>query len=784
MNSFRQYLVKEVEQKHIEKIKSATQEFEDSPGKAPFSHIFGDKARLRLSLTGDSEKIDEITAMIQSKMPEAKLDWQAGRVLKHNDRSQAWKDAGSIASALSKMKADKKYLDWFAQYMSLSELKRHELAHNNLVVVISRHPVDVLRMSDVGGITSCHSPEGGYFDCAIEDAQKGNLVAYLVRKDAKVPQKGEMFRDNDRLQAGDEDQMGVVGRLRIRRFLGYYKDEENKTRTIQAAIPEKRVYPDWMESFYQTVLTWARKSQPKLMAIPPENFVYFKQIGGHYFDTTPETLFRDLFDSDKIVDSIGPEGQRRMLAIGLEKLKNNYKLDHVKTEVIANNGEVKVQAEISFEINKESEEFDPRHVRRYMYEKLNNYAFDGDMRVNVTQGTIQLVYQVHTTTYRLDDCERFFQYLRDLNDKYKLFEEEAYLVVNPNEYIKKLLADSGLKYTKVTAEVEASSPYYLSIDITAFQEYHVPVKKIKEPGNAQELLDKFIKDSKENYRYQSHYHNSVFTGTIENGIITIRVGMTETAHDPEVVRKIIEQQKAKEGEEYNRNMHAITAAFIEHETMLDNTPLGKAIDHYFEKKKVIPKIIYYKIKGQKKDYDNVAYFSNGQLNLHMQIYVIGGGGTMMDKDLYSQKIQPELEKWLTKGDPDAVPRVNLNKIPELSKLLPQNTTADYELRVSQWGTEVTVIFPELFTNTDPQTIEKVIHDFLYLYQEQDRIRYAMAQWFWKRFNLDQHGQQHWKDYHYWNGPEHSGYKDDWKTPKDDWSKPYRPHDQFVSRADV
>ena len=50
-------------------------------------------------------------------------------------------------------------------------------------VIISRHPVDVLRMSDIGDISSCHREGGEYFKCAVEESLGNGLIAYLVRTD-------------------------------------------------------------------------------------------------------------------------------------------------------------------------------------------------------------------------------------------------------------------------------------------------------------------------------------------------------------------------------------------------------------------------------------------------------------------------------------------------------------------------------------------------------------------------------------------------------------------------
>ena len=48
-------------------------------------------------------------------------------------------------------------------------------------ILISRHPVDVLRMSDIGEISSCHRAGGEYFQCAVEESMGNGLIAYLVK---------------------------------------------------------------------------------------------------------------------------------------------------------------------------------------------------------------------------------------------------------------------------------------------------------------------------------------------------------------------------------------------------------------------------------------------------------------------------------------------------------------------------------------------------------------------------------------------------------------------------
>ena len=51
---------------------------------------------------------------------------------------------------------------------------------DNWRVIVSRHPVDVLRMSDIGQISSCHREGTEYFKCAVEESRGNGLIAYMV----------------------------------------------------------------------------------------------------------------------------------------------------------------------------------------------------------------------------------------------------------------------------------------------------------------------------------------------------------------------------------------------------------------------------------------------------------------------------------------------------------------------------------------------------------------------------------------------------------------------------
>ena len=50
----------------------------------------------------------------------------------------------------------------------------------NMHVILSRHPIDVLRMSDISNIRSCHSEGSEYFQCAVSEAKGHGPIAYAV----------------------------------------------------------------------------------------------------------------------------------------------------------------------------------------------------------------------------------------------------------------------------------------------------------------------------------------------------------------------------------------------------------------------------------------------------------------------------------------------------------------------------------------------------------------------------------------------------------------------------
>jgi len=337
---FRQFLISEVEDKHYQQIEKYVKKIEEDPAQnSPwFNDLFNGKIRIKIPSDEAASRLKAIETLISE--PGGKIDWETGRY--YGPRSET-----SIAKKLVKAKAPQNLINWVSQLFNLAPDKRKKIVNPETEIVISRHPVDVLRMGDVAGVgKSCHSPDGSYFNCAITDAKTGNMVAYLIEKgDADTEQskwmkprnrswgkiepekddelgtdnwspeanlynfeKGELFSDKAR---GVKGPAKAIARLRIRRFEGKVKGK-----LVQLAVPEARVYPDYIESFHQAVLKWAQNTQKDILDQPVEDLHDFNLVGGEYLDTDAGELLRLLFGKD--VEEIMGSGSKD-LAIRIQQ---------------------------------------------------------------------------------------------------------------------------------------------------------------------------------------------------------------------------------------------------------------------------------------------------------------------------------------------------------------------------------------------------------------------------------------------------------------------------------
>jgi hypothetical protein len=133
------------------------------------------------------------------------------------------------------------------------------IGSNRPIIVISRYPMDVARMSDFSMTHSCHSEDGGYFNCALHESKGHGLVAFLIKPE-------DVEEITQRIERGDEEIFGdnnindlqglpePIARVRLYKLYNPYTEEE-------FAVPEERVYGMNIPDFLPTVRAWARENQ-------------------------------------------------------------------------------------------------------------------------------------------------------------------------------------------------------------------------------------------------------------------------------------------------------------------------------------------------------------------------------------------------------------------------------------------------------------------------------------------------------------------------------------------
>ena len=164
------------------------------------------------------------------------------------------------------------------------------------VMIISRHPIDIVRMSDFSDIQSCHSQDSGYFQCAVAEAKRtmdGGAIIYSVDEeellkrfpDGVLPQTGDLFDDEQR-DITDMLSSEPFSRLRVRTI------KDTNTGTVYA-VPDRKIYGKQEEAFREGAFNFFAQQQmdkfvdnsdpndPIIKLGEPENLVRY---GGSYED--------------------------------------------------------------------------------------------------------------------------------------------------------------------------------------------------------------------------------------------------------------------------------------------------------------------------------------------------------------------------------------------------------------------------------------------------------------------------------------------------------------------
>jgi hypothetical protein len=276
----------------------------------PFSKMFGDKIRLVVPIGGDITA-REILEDLTSLKDYSGIDIGAGEVFrkikldpKYGQGSEK-EQKMSIGKAVNSLKIDpekkKKYLDWLAKYKDNLDAALSDIS--DYVIILSRAPIDIVRMSDHANITSCHSRGSSYFKCAVQEAVTGGAVAYVVDRDMldyHLKDSVDSLQNDDFFHDADREVRGIrpVARLRVRRV-------ESDDGTMDLGVPDDRIYGNSsIPGFGKYLNEFLKKYQTEEI----KNFMDSKGSrwtyrGGSYLDTNIATLVND-FVGDDIVNNI------------------------------------------------------------------------------------------------------------------------------------------------------------------------------------------------------------------------------------------------------------------------------------------------------------------------------------------------------------------------------------------------------------------------------------------------------------------------------------------------
>lgn len=309
--NFKQY-INEISKRDLENI--------DLNRNLLFNNIFGDKLRVVIPLGEDLETrefMDELEDLgytvtysdlvhkkviykkIKTKEGTKERAEKVGKVLQNEIKKLSVRSPavnlsrdGMLLAALQKsgqeyIKKYTKMLDWWQK--NSENLKNSDSGSS---VIISRSPIDLVRMSDHDNISSCHSPDRSHFKCAKQEAKTGGAVAYVVKnsdlKDVDI-QKPELFEDEERKIEG----IVPLERLRLRRFS---KGE------IDLLVPEIKTYGTSNVGFYGKVKQWATDSQKDTLEKldPEKDYENFDLKGGSYQDSRADKIWSSFFDNSVI----------------------------------------------------------------------------------------------------------------------------------------------------------------------------------------------------------------------------------------------------------------------------------------------------------------------------------------------------------------------------------------------------------------------------------------------------------------------------------------------------
>lgn len=396
------------------------------------------------------------------------------------------------------------------------------------MIVISRAPIDILRMSDHDAWTSCHSTGGSYFQCAIEESVSGGAVSYVVKeKDLEGINldDDEIFNDKDRGIVG----VSPLSRVRIRRFVG-----TGGMRGLELAVTEERTYGQNFPGFVETISKYILDAQKdvideikKRMADRGERQLMLSSwnlAGGSYEDTSGKELFREFFGTE--FDIYGSTGKERGVTENANLERDveetirvwNQRYSHVSVNAsveeydvgayyISVYGSVSVELEGNFGITNNTRTL--RSIASEMNDKfylIDDYDMDIQNYGNSTEFRFSL--KSEDTPNDADELDNWCREVRsEIDNNYDELKDHLIQVLmnegymsNPLSDIEARLDEAELQNANIRLEdnyinadfpdKQNKKPLYLTMDL---KEYFIQVNRTVDPTKTTKVLDEFLR---------------------------------------------------------------------------------------------------------------------------------------------------------------------------------------------------------------------------------------------------------------------------------------------------
>ena len=368
--------------------------------------------------------------------------------------------------------------------------------HNNLQVVITKHPYDVAGMSTDRGWESCMTMG----DCNYNNHGKGSNAKYLPLDIQQGTHVAYLTH------AGDHKAEDPIARIALKPFHSYHAHE---THTILR--PEHTIYGDGGPAFEQTVKKFAEKHYPM-----DSNSKVYNKDSSLYHDSGPRQLIN--VDHPKILFGATKEMKEELIKHGkhlntlmhdedsnirrqVARVGNKEHLDH-----LVNDNDYHVREDVAgkgFKDHLDKLVNDPHHAVRYEVASRGTKEHL-DKLVNDPQHAVRKVIAMRGNKEHLDKLVNDPEdYVRQEVASHGHKEHLNKLINDPNEYTRMMVARKGTKEHLDRLVDDPSELVRANVANRGFSEHHEKLisdpknsvrRQVAEYSNNKSHLDKLMND--------------------------------------------------------------------------------------------------------------------------------------------------------------------------------------------------------------------------------------------------------------------------------------------------